>query len=155
MCMLILQVNYTRVLTFYGAVPSHALTIHGDINPMYFHTTGDTYMWIWFYIRYECHTDLVTDSRRETNVTIGNNFLWDLTGTPGLWAPPTYSYGEAVGYLIIAIVNSAYDLERVMVPPVCTHVFVLETLWSWLHLNMYFHHLYSQLGSLSVPIWTP
>ena len=64
-------------------------------------------MWLRLHIQSDCHTSPVTVIRRETNVILGNTFLLDVPGTPGLGVPPIYSYSETVGYLIVAIVNSA------------------------------------------------
>ena len=55
-----------------------------------------------------------------------DNILLDLPGTPGLGVHPTSSCSEAMGNLIIDLVDSAYDMEQVLVPPVCVHLFVLE-----------------------------
>ena len=86
------------------------LTKNGDINPVYFFPTRCIYPWLQFYIQSYCHTDPGTAVRCETPVIIGNTFLLDLIGTTGLLFTSRNSCSEAMGNLIIDLVDSSYNM---------------------------------------------
>ena len=87
-----LILKYYRVLMFNGSTVPHALPIHGYITPMYPHHTRYQYIWLWFYILYDCRTAPVDAIICDTPVINRNSVLQDLPITPGFLVSPTYIY---------------------------------------------------------------
>ena len=62
----------------------------------------------------------VTIVRREDLIALENTVIRSLPGNNGLWVPLIHSCGEAMENLIVALVTSAYELQRTVVLHVCT-----------------------------------
>ena len=93
---------------------------------MYFCSRGVIYPWLQLYIRSDYHTGPTTTVRCKTTDILGNTIIRPLTGTPGFQVTPIHSWVEAMRYLIIDILASAYNMKWVLLPPGYTYVFLLD-----------------------------
>ena len=118
--------NYPNLLTFRGVTVRCSLPTLGVIAYIHFRPMRDQYTLLWIYNLYCWRTDTVTFIRQENPVDLGNPISWGLSGTYGLWVPSTHFCSEAMGGLIVTLVDSVYYLYRSLLFPVCAS-FVLDT----------------------------